>query len=443
MISWEYPPKNIGGLSNHVYHLSQNLKELGHQVHVLTCSEGDVAPKSLDDGVTVHRVVPYSLPSEDFSKWVMHLNFAMVEEAVKLMNTEGKFDLIHCHDWLTLYAGRVLKTAYNIPMLATLHATEHGRNGGIKSELQHYISSTEWLLTYESWKLIVCSDAMREEVASIFKVPQDKMYVIPNGVDLQEHELEEDILDVRDKYANRDEKLVLYVGRHVYEKGIQTLIEAVPDILVKLKNIKFVIAGQGVMTEELKQKVEYLGLKNSVIFPGYLENCEKNKLLRCADAAVFPSYYEPFGIVALEAMAAGCPVVASNTGGLGELVRHRENGMKFMTGSKDSLKDNLLELLSDNDLAKSLSKRAQIDLKATYSWEMVAKQTEKVYEKIKEETKGTNWENEAPKLKKRTGRPRKAVETQDEAAVAKLNDSDVEVKVSKEPSNVKRTRKKS
>lgn len=434
MLSWEYPPKNVGGLSNHVYYLSKSLSKIGHEVHVITCEESS-APLEHEDGeVLVHRVIPYNINTDDFVKWVMHLNFAMVEAGIKIINALGKFDIIHGHDWLSAYAAKTLKSSYNIPMVCTIHATENGRNNGIRTEMQSYISSAEWMLTYEAWKVIACSQYMKDEIHSIFNTPLDKLSIIPNGVYEEEYRVAFDTAEFRRTYANDDEKIVLYVGRHVYEKGIQLLIEAAPDIASSLGKVKFIIAGKGVMTEELKERTRFLGLEDKVIFPGYLDDALKARLYKIADAAVFPSFYEPFGIVALEAMAAGCPVVVSDVGGLKEIVEHRVNGLKHISGSKDSLKDNLLELLSNEVLRKSVSEKAYNTVLESYTWDKAALVTEELYKRVKEEAKGTEWETQGVKLKKKSNvvRKKKAEDTAlEESAV------DVEGKP-----KTKRTRKK-
>lgn len=418
MLSWEYPPKNIGGLSNHVYFLSQSLKSLGHEVHIITCEEGEAPLYEEDSGVFVHRVVPYGLETEDFSKWVMHMNFAMAEAAAKLINTAGKFDVVHAHDWLCLYSGKFIKWTYNIPLVSTIHATEHGRNRGIWNSFQGYISSAEWLLTFESWKVITCSSYMKEEVKEIFQLPEDKICVIPNGINKEVFDIKFDGLEFRRKYADDDEKIIFYIGRHVYEKGIQLLIEAAPDVISSFSNAKFVIAGTGVMTEELKEKVKFLGLEGKVIFTGYMKDMEKIKMYKVSDLAVFPSLYEPFGIVALEAMAAGCPVVVSDVGGLKEIVEHKVNGLKAVSSSKDSLKDNILTLLKDEKLRNSIMENGCSFVSNKYNWDNIAQTTAQLYEKIKEEAKGTEWEvkNEKPKKRAASSRKKKVEKGENEAA---------------------------
>lgn len=390
MLSWEYPPKTVGGLSTHVYNLCQSLKDRGNEVHVITCEEENAVLEENNNGVFVHRVIPYKLETQDFTKWVMHLNFAIIEKASKLINSNGDFDLIHAHDWLTTYSAKCLKWIYKIPMVSTFHATEYGRNGGIRTDLQRYISSAEWLLANESWKIVTCSSYMKKQVCELFSVQEDKVWVIPNGVNIVK--IEEDLNDFRRKFALDNEKIVLFVGRHVFEKGIQLLIDSVPSILKAYPNAKFVIVGKGPMTEELEDRVCKMGVKEKVLFVGYMNNEERDKLYKVSSTAVFPSLYEPFGIVALEAMAAGCPVVVSNTGGLSEIVEHNENGLKVTPGSSDNLRDNILEILFNDKLAEKFKEKALSLVEEKYEWNKVAELTESMYKMVKDESNGTEWE---------------------------------------------------
>jgi glycosyltransferase involved in cell wall biosynthesis len=385
MLTWEYPPKSVGGLAEHVSCLSRGLYKLGDEVHVLTCEAGAAPQEDYDRGVFVHRVSPLMLQNEDFIKWVMHLNFALLEKAIGLM--DGGFDIIHAHDWLTLYSARVLKKAFSIPMVCTLHSTEYGRNNGIRTDVQKYISSVEWMLTYEAWKIVTCSSYMRHEVNRVFNAPWEKIWVIPNGVDLQAFRFEFDWLPFRRNFAGDQEKLVFYIGRHVYEKGLQVLVEASYRIIREIGDVRFVLAGTGPMTDEIKNRVWCMGVQDHFVFPGYIDLDTKNRLFRVASAAVFPSLYEPFGIVALEAMAAECPVVVSDTGGLGELVRHEEDGLKAIPGSADSLADNLIRLLKSEELANRLKRNALWQVQEKYDWDKIAVLTKSMYQMVKDEEK--------------------------------------------------------
>lgn len=406
MLSWEYPPKNVGGLSTHVYNLSHELSNLGYEIHVVTCEEGTAPIQENDNGVYVHRVSPYKIDTDDFAKWVMHLNFAMIEECIRLIKEIGNIDIIHAHDWLTAYSAKVLKWSYKIPTICTIHATEKGRNNGIRTEMQRYISSAEWLLSYEAWKIVVCSTYMKGQIVNTFASPEDKVWVIPNGINLKEFDFEFDWLSYRRQFAEDDEKIVFFIGRHVFEKGIQLLVDASYDIVKGYSKVKFIIAGKGPMTEELKSKVRNMGLENKFVFTGYMNNESRDKLYKVSNVVVLPSLYEPFGIAAIEAMAAGCPVVVSDTGGFSEIVEHKFNGMKMINGNANSLKDNVLQLLNDEGLCKYLRENAFKTVSENYTWSKVAALTVKMYDLVKKEAEGTEWDLGGQIPNKKYSRPR-------------------------------------
>ena len=328
MLSWEYPPRVVGGISRVVHDLSHRLIQDGHNVTVITYRDGNVPYYEDDDGVNVYRVDNFMISPNNFIDWIMQLNFNMIAKAGEIIAEQGNFDVVHAHDWMTTYAGKTIKQAYNTPLVSTIHATEAGRNSGIRGELQKYINDTEWMLTYESSEVIVNSNYMKNELQRLFGLPYEKINVVPNGVNLNLFSGIEKDYDFRRRFAADNEKIILFMGRLVYEKGIQTLISAMPKILANYHDAKLIVAGKGGMIDELRNQVNYLGLGNKVYFTGYLGSKDVQRMYKCADVAVFPSTYEPFGIVALEAMLSGTPVVTSDIGGLNEIVDHGVNGMK-------------------------------------------------------------------------------------------------------------------
>lgn len=380
MLSWEYPPRIVGGMARVVHDLSQRLYKDGHEVTVITYRDGDTPYYENDKGVNVYRVDNYMIHPNNFVDWVMQLNFNMVAKASELMNKEGKFDVIHAHDWLVTYATKSLKDAYKIPVVTTIHATENGRNSGIHDEVQRYINDSEWLLTYESTEVIVNSNFMKGDLQRIFGLPFEKINVIPNGINLNNFNGIEKDYDFRRQYAMDNEKIILYVGRLVYEKGIQHLITAMPKILSHYHDSKLVICGKGGMMDELKEEARNLGIENKVYFAGYCDSKKVQKMYKCADIAVFPSTYEPFGIVALEAMLAGIPTVVSDIGGLNEIIEHGQNGMKSYAGNANSIADSVLALLFDPKLCDTVSKNAVKKVKELYNWNKIAQDTHYVYE---------------------------------------------------------------
>ena len=380
MLTWEYPPRIVGGIARVVHDLSKRLIKDGHEVTVVTYKDGDTPAYENDKGVEVYRVENYMIHPNNFIDWIMQLNFNLIAKATEIIQKEGKFDVIHAHDWLVANAAKALKNAFDIPIVATIHATEAGRNSGIHDDTQRYINDTEWLLTYEATEVIVNSNYMKGHVQGLFGLPFDKISVIPNGINLNNFTGIDRDYDFRRRFAMDNEKIILYVGRLVYEKGVQHLISAMPKILENYHDSKLVIAGKGGMIDELKSQVDSMGLSNKVYFTGYLNQKEVQKMYKCADVAVFPSTYEPFGIVALEAMLAGVPTVVSDIGGLNEIVDHGINGMKSYAGNSNSIADSVISLLYDKQLAANISKKAKQKVKEEFNWNKIAQDTHYIYE---------------------------------------------------------------
>ena len=381
MLTWEYPPRVVGGISKVVYDLSHKMVKEGNEVTVVTYKDGDnVKYYENDKGVEVYRVDNYMIRPNNFIDWIMQLNFNMITKVNEIINKNGKFDVIHAHDWLVAYSAKSIKESYNIPLISTIHATESGRNSGIHDETQRYINDSEWMLTYESSEVIVNSNYMKNEVQRLFGLPYDKINVIPNGVNLQLFSNVNVDYDFRRQYAMDNEKIILYVGRLVYEKGIQNLIAAMPKILDRYHDSKLIICGRGGMIDELREQVKYLGIDNKVYFAGYCDSKKMQKMYKCADVAVFPSTYEPFGIVAIESMLSGTPTIVSDVGGLNEIVEHGVPGMKSYAGNANSLADSVLALLFDPKLCANISQNAIKKVKENYNWAKITDNTYYVYQ---------------------------------------------------------------
>ena len=381
MLTWEYPPRVVGGISKVVYDLSHKMVKEGNEVTVITYKEGDnVKYYENDKGVEVYRVDNYMIRPNNFIDWIMQLNFNMITKVNEIINKNGKFDVIHAHDWLVAYSAKSIKESYNIPLISTIHATESGRNSGIHDETQRYINDSEWMLTYESSEVIVNSNYMKNEVQRLFGLPYDKINVIPNGVNLQLFSNVNIDYDFRRQYAMDNEKIILYVGRLVYEKGIQNLIAAMPKVLDRYHDSKLIICGRGGMIDELREQVKYLGIENKVYFAGYCDSKKMQKMYKCADVAVFPSTYEPFGIVAIESMLSGTPTIVSDVGGLNEIIEHGVTGMKSYAGNANSIADSVLSLLFDPKLCANISQNAIKKVRENYNWSKITDSTYYVYQ---------------------------------------------------------------
>ena len=408
MLTWEYPPRVVGGIARVVYDLSHRLIKDGHEVTVITYREGNAPYYEDDKGVKVHRVDNYMINPNNFIDWIMQMNFNMVTEANKIIAKEGNFDIIHAHDWLVASAAKTIKNSYNIPIVATIHATEAGRNSGIHDETQRYINDTEWMLTYEATEVIVNSNYMKSEIQRLFGLPFEKINVVANGVNLNKFTGIDRDYTFRRRFAMDNEKIILFMGRLVNEKGVQHLIAAMPKILAGYHDAKLVIAGKGGMLDELRAEADALGLGDKVYFAGYLGGKDVERMYKAADISVFPSTYEPFGLVALEGMLAERPIVVSDAGGLGEIVEHRETGMKSYCGNANSIADSILELLYNPELYENIVRKAKAKVKNNYNWAKIAQDTHFTYQKaicetMAERQRKQNEQEVAQKAKKAKG----------------------------------------
>lgn len=446
MLSWEYPPRIVGGISPHVFDLSKELVKLGIEVHIVTKATPLAPDEEVEpSGVHVHRVHLEKEP-DNFVHEIQLLNKATdlrVRRLLEDWRPGGQPTIFHAHDWLSLDSARELKYEYQLPMIATVHATEWGRNGGIWTPMQKYIHEQEYWLTYEGWRVIVCSEFMKDEVSRYFSTPRDKIDVIFNGVDYKKFEFEwseEERNAWRAKLALPDEKIIMYVGRFVREKGIQLLLNSASTILAKEPKAKFVIVGGG-NRERFEKFVRWYGLEEKVLFTGFMANRSLHQLYRCADVAVFPSLYEPFGIVALEGMAAGAAVVTSDAGGLKEVCAHNVTGLNFYAGNGESLAWAVLNMLANPTKASRMKKMARARLELDFNWEGIAEQTRDVYYKVWNEFVASHhageslwpvmpgWEERAEKANVREKaavggfdqRPTKAIEVEAPAEPVRLN----------------------
>jgi len=391
VLTWEFPPRLVGGIARHVAELYPELVKLGHSIHLITVETPGSPLYEIVEGIHVHRV-PVAA-GENFFHWVVNLNESMGIHGGKLILEQGSFDLIHAHDWVVGDAAIALKENFKIPLIVTIHATEFGRNCGIHTDTQRYINTKEQLLTYHGWRVIVCSNYMREEVHHALVTPWDKIDVIYNGIrpEKKKPSPEFDHWSFRRCFAADHEKIVYYVGRMTYEKGVTVLINAAPRVLWEMGgNAKFVIIGGGNINH-LKGQAGHLGIWEKCYFTGFMPDEVLDRFQTIADCAVFPSLYEPFGIVALESFAARVPVVVSNTGGLAEVVRHNYSGIVTYTNNPESLAWGIVEVLKNPLNARRLVDNAYGELEYRFSWVKIAHQTEAVYAVVISERKGVYW----------------------------------------------------
>jgi glycogen(starch) synthase len=381
ILSWEYPPLIEGGLARHVRKLSENLVRQDVEVHVLTRGQEESPSEEEMDGVIVHRIREPRRPREpaEFVAWIEHMNADMLAAGVDL-GDRYSFDLVHGHDWLVAVACDHLARRFHCPFVVTIHATEFGRHQGwVGKHPQSYIHRTETRMAKRADGVIVCSHYMRGHVADVFGIDEQRVDVIPNGIDPEDLVAVDDLAALRARFAKPDERLVLLIGRLVYEKGFQVALDALPAVIERLGNVRFLVAGSGTHEQELKRQAADLGLTGHGTFMGWIGDDVLHSLYRIADLCVVPSIYEPFGIVALEAMASGVPCIVADTGGLREVVPNHDVGLRFRSKDPRSLARMVERVLTDGDLRDRLVTEASEHV-LRFDWADVAKQTLEVYE---------------------------------------------------------------
>jgi glycogen(starch) synthase len=385
LLSWEYPPVIEGGLARHVCKLAEALVRQGIAVDVLTrgaAGEAEGAARAEPvGGVNIHRVREPGWPRDldRFVAWVDQMNEDMLA-AGEALAQEHSYDLVHGHDWLVAKASGALADRVGVPYITTIHATEHGRHQGwVADEPQSHIHSVERWMARRADSVIVCSYYMRGHVADIFDIDERRIAVIPNGIDPGELRPVGDLRTLRGEFAAPEQKLVLLVGRLVYEKGFQLALDALPGVIERVGDVRFLVAGSGTHEAELKAQAERLGLSEHGTFLGWIGDDALHSLYRIADLCVVPSIYEPFGLVALEAMASGCPCIVADTGGLREVVPEGERvGLRFNGGDAEHLGVMIERLLVDGELRDRLVAEASEHV-LSFDWEDIARRTRTIY----------------------------------------------------------------
>ncbi len=391
LLSWEYPPVIEGGLARHVCKLAEALVRQGVAVDVLTrgaaadpaleAAGSDAQASEVRGGVNVYRVAEPSWPRDldRFVAWVEHMNEDMLA-AGEALAEQHAYDLVHGHDWLVANASAALADRLGVGYATTIHATEHGRHQGwVQDEPQAHIHSVERWMAQRADAVIVCSYYMRGHTADIFDIDEGRIAVIPNGIDPDELRPVGDLKALRAEFAEPGEKLVLLVGRLVYEKGFQLALDALPGVIERVENVRFLVAGSGTHEAELKAQAQRLGLSERGTFLGWIGDDALHSLYRIADLCVVPSIYEPFGLVALEAMASGCPCIVADTGGLREVVPEGERvGLRFNGGDAEHLGTMIERLLVDGELRDRLVAEASEHV-LSFDWDDIARRTRGIY----------------------------------------------------------------
>jgi glycogen synthase len=404
---WEYPPQLVGGLGTYAEYITREYVEMGHDVTVFTLNPGNLKTREVMNGVEVHRpliadasnVFPMFV-TDNLKKWGANIRLFNdifiynVLSATKFINglikKEGyKFDVVAVHDWLSSIAGIMIKNETEIPVVFHVHSTESGRSGGQGSEVvTHFESAT----AQAADRIITVSHAMREDLIR-HGWSAEKISVVWNGVDAKRYDPAmydaKDAKRIRDKYGIKDDEYMLFfLGRLTWVKGVRNLVQAMPMVLKEYPKTKLVILGRGEEQKDIDETASRLGIKDNVICRfDFVPEEERILHYAASDSCVFPSVYEPFGIVSLEAMSMAKPVVVGARGVVGfrEQVINSgpdQNGIHVNGESAADIAWGVKEVLKDPEKAKQWGKNGRQRVLRYFTWNQVAEQTLQIYKAL-------------------------------------------------------------
>jgi glycosyltransferase involved in cell wall biosynthesis len=314
MVGWEFPPNHSGGLGVHVFELCQELTRLGHRVTFLSPFAGPFTPV---DGVEfrhpgdAHDASP-ELPA---AYWSGELEGSPFGEAIDGYNAWigsrpdfADVDIVHVHDWFGTVGGAALAQRLHRPMVLTIHSTEYDRSLGHPWE--RILRREEYGVAHADL-IIAVSRHLARQLETRYGAPPDRVRVVYNAVRPTP----------RLEPVAASKRTVLYLGRLAAMKGVDTFLRAAARVAPAFPDVLFVVAGDGPEYPRLVDLAVHLGIGDSVLFLGHVTEEERLVLLASASVFVLPSVVEPFGIAALEAMAAGVPAILSKTSGVAEIAR--------------------------------------------------------------------------------------------------------------------------
>jgi glycosyltransferase involved in cell wall biosynthesis len=409
VLVYEYPPKIVGGLGTYAAEITRKFVLMDHDVTVFTMNDdaGSLPTREIWRGIEIHRPlhinISDSLPdvlAEDVKKWgrgvqlfskILVYNYLSASKLVnELIRKENfKYDVLIAHDWLSAIAGITVKKEVNLPFAFHVHSTEKGRTLGNGSEV---VSNIELRGAQTADLIVTVSYAMKDELIKL-GFPKEKIQVCYNGVDPQKYDPEtvntEQIRKIRDSYGVKDDELmILFLGRLVGVKGVDRLIMAMPHVLQKTPKAKLVIVGLGDLQEYTSNLVKTMRLQDSIKL-NFEFISEEERILHYAacDVAVFPSLYEPFGIVVLEAMSMERPVVvgAAGVSGMREIViccGEEQCGFHINPNNPADIAWGINSALENPEKTKWLGKNGRRRVLEEFAWDKIAERTIELYEQI-------------------------------------------------------------
>ena len=409
VLVYEFPPKIVGGLGTYAAEITRNFVLMDHDVTVFTMNDdtGSLPTREIWRGIEIHRPlhidISDSLPdviAEDIKKWgrgiqlfskILVYNYLSASKFVnELVRKEGfKYDIVIAHDWLSAIAGITIKKESGLPLAFHVHSTERGRTLGTGSGV---VSNIELHGAKAADLIVTVSYAMKDELVKL-GFPKEKIQVCYNGVDPQKYNPEtvkaDDVKKIRDFYGLEDDDLMIFfIGRLVGVKGVDKLIMAMPYVLQKLPKAKLIIVGLGDLQDYLVNLVKTMKLQDCVKFRfEFIPEEERILHYAACDIAAFPSLYEPFGIVALEAMSMERPVVvgAAGVSGMREIVipcGDEQCGFHVNPSNPADIAWGITSALENPEKGKWLGKNGRRRVLNEFTWEKIAKKTLTLYEQV-------------------------------------------------------------
>ena len=370
-----------GGLGVHVTELAAGLQRRGHDLHVVTRRQPEQNYYDCIDGVHYHRV-DHGL-NENFVECMDYMCKAMAHRYHEITSLIGKFELVHAHDWLAANAMKYAMDGYGTPGVLTMHSTEYGRDGNVFYEgFARWVRDAEAAGCHNANVVIAVSHFLADELRQIYHVPNEKIHIVPNGVNYRDFDGYVDPAEVKRRYGIAPMAPTLFSpGRMTAQKGMDLLVQAVPLVLASYPEAQFIISGEGPDKEAVMRQVHESGVARAVVFLGHMHRWQYIDLMRACDIVVVPSRNEPFGIVVLEAWAAGKPVVATTAGGPREFVWHDVNGF-LVDANPGGLAHGIGSLLADHDHCRALGANGRRAVEEKFNWDNVAAYTEGVYQVV-------------------------------------------------------------
>jgi len=393
--------KDTGGMNVYVRELTRQLGRMGVHVDVFTRSQDEHVPHVLHDLGYGNRVVhipagpELPLPKQELAGFIPQFSTGILDFA----NNKGiHYDIIHSHYWMSGLAAEILKQEWDAPIVHMFHTLGEMKNRIARSDEEregaYRLEGERRVLSIADW-LVVATVAEKAQLEWLYKADSSKMTIIPPGVDVSH--FYPIPTDEAKQYigAAPDRCLILYVGRIEPLKGVETLIRAVALLRERnscpRRSASLAIIGGDphespeAMNAEMKRLrllCAELGLEDVILFLGKRDQDTLPYYYSAAEVVVVPSHYESFGMVALEAMACGTPVVASQVGGLAFLVQDGLTGFTIPDGDPTALCDKLLILLGDAQLRREMGSCA-VQLAQDYDWEKIAAKIIELYQAVR------------------------------------------------------------